>query len=67
MSGKWVLVGSTGRGLDDLADMIRQRMYWQTVVFTPSGSDVWDVASGKGSTSYRVVFKKGRHRLERPA
>ena len=63
-SEEWFLQGSA-HSLEALKELMKKKMYWETVIFTPINNKTWSVASGKGVQSgMRVVYSKGRYRLE---
>jgi len=61
----WRLQGSAST-LQALADLIRKRWYWETVrIESTDDPAVFTVSHHKGiAEGLRVVFKRGRYRLE---
>lgn len=63
-SATWKMVGSHG-SLEGLKETIKKNWSWSTVEFKETGTDTWDVYSGKGLVEGLRVVKKGkRYRFE---
>lgn len=69
MTTQWTLVGSTGRGLEDIAKMLEERWYWSNVGLHEDGAGRRYVSNSRQDRvpGMRVRQVKGRHRLERSA
>jgi hypothetical protein len=65
MKQNYHLIGSASN-MADLAELIKNHWYWNNVSFINITDNEWSVSSGRGKMEgLRIIFKKGRYRLER--